>query len=45
MNACYFYNRIDNNKFRMVSYHFEQEAELLIEDQDIGESLKLFNPE
>ena len=28
VNACYFYNRIENNNVRFISYHFEPEPEI-----------------
>ena len=31
--ACYFYNRIEKNKIRWVSYHFEKESEIMSEDK------------
>jgi hypothetical protein len=31
-NACYFYNRVQKDGVRWVSYHFEQEAELIRSD-------------
>ncbi len=38
-NACYFYNRIDNDGVRFVSYHFEEQAEVHRVDPDIDEAL------
>jgi len=43
MNACYFYNRVDKGRIRMVSYHFEQESEVYINEVAIHDSLKLFS--
>jgi hypothetical protein len=31
-NACYFYNRVDGDQVRFVSYHFEKVAEIHTED-------------
>ena len=35
-NACYFYNRIDPNGTRLVSYHFEEQEEILDKFEDIA---------
>lgn len=35
VNACYFYNRIDNDGVRMVSYYFDQDADVTIQDGSI----------
>src|SRR5437773_1088953 len=32
-NACYFYNRIERDEVRWVSYHFDQDAELVRPDR------------
>lgn len=32
LDACYFYNRMDTNGVRMISYYFEQDADISIED-------------
>jgi hypothetical protein len=40
-NACYFYSRRKGEKVRFVSYHFEQEAELIDEFRDTVEAIKL----
>ncbi len=32
-NACYFYNRVQKEGVRWVSYHFEQEAEIIRPDE------------
>lgn len=32
VNACYYYNRLDRNGIRMVSYYFDQDAEVTIHD-------------
>lgn len=34
-DACYFYNRVDGKAIRWLSYHFEQEDEVLDEDPDV----------
>ena len=34
-NTCYFYNRIDEDRVRLVSYHFEQEADIRDIDPEI----------
>ena len=38
-NACYFYNRYDTkeDKARFLSYHFEDEAEVNLYDNEINE--------
>jgi hypothetical protein len=37
--ACYFYNRLESNQVRWVSYHFQPDPELLLEDPDVVEFL------
>jgi hypothetical protein len=37
--ACYFYNRLESNQVRWVSYHFQPESELLLDDPDVVEFL------
>jgi hypothetical protein len=37
--ACYFYNRLDRNGVRWVSYHFEQEAEFLQPREELASFL------
>ena len=39
-NACYFYNRRDQDGVRFVSYHFEEEAEVRESFQDTAEVLQ-----
>jgi hypothetical protein len=39
-NACYFYNRIDKNNVRWISYHFEQESEIVNPDQAVFDLLQ-----
>ena len=34
-NACYFYNRVEKDSVRWVSYHFEQESEVMEQDQEL----------
>lgn len=34
-NACYFYNRIDGDRVRMISYYFEREADINIQEDNI----------
>lgn len=40
VNACYFYNRIDKDGVRMVSYYFDQDADVIIDDDRIPNLLK-----
>lgn len=35
-NACYFYNRIDKNGVRMVSYYFDRDSEITIPEDNIS---------
>jgi hypothetical protein len=43
-NACYFYNRRQKDqKIRFVSYHFEQEAEVVDQFDDTLEILQLIS--
>jgi hypothetical protein len=37
--ACYFYNRLESNQVRWVSYHFQSDPELLLDDPDVVEFL------
>ncbi len=39
-NACYFYNRVQKDGVRWVSYHFEQEAELVCSDDALLKVIK-----
>lgn len=39
-NACYFYNRTDENGVRMVSYYFEKDADFTISDESIVTLIK-----
>ena len=43
-NACYFYNRIDGADVRWVSYHFDSEAEILSQDEEVISALSLLDP-
>ena len=40
-NACYFYNRLNKEGVRWVSYHFESEAEIVRPDDEIRSTLLL----
>lgn len=40
-NACYFYNRLNKEGVRWVSYHFESEAEIVCPDDEIMSTLLL----
>lgn len=31
-NACYFYNRVEKEGVRWISYHFEKEADVVVHD-------------
>jgi len=39
-NACYFYNRIESNGTRLVSYHFEAEEELIDKFEDTTAAIR-----
>src|SRR5699024_12835609 len=41
MDACYFYNKIDKNGVKMVSYYFDQESEVTLENSE--QMLSIFN--
>lgn len=43
-NACYFYNRIEGDKVRLVSYHYDKEEELFIERENMASFIQLLNP-
>jgi hypothetical protein len=43
-NACYFYNRIEGNKVRLVSYHYDKEEEVFIDLENISSFLDILNP-
>ncbi|WP_071907081.1 N-6 DNA methylase [Methanobacterium congolense] len=45
-NACYFYNRYDTkeNKARFLSYHFEDEAEVNLYDDDVKSVFSILMP-
>lgn len=40
-NACYFYNRLNKEGVRWVSYHFESEADVIRPDDEIMSTLSL----
>jgi len=40
-NACYFYNRLNKDGVRWVSYHFESEAEIVCPDDELISTLLL----
>jgi len=39
-NACYFYNRVEGDGIRLVSYHFEAESDVVRSFSDVSEALK-----
>ena len=39
-NACYFYNRKQNDGIRFLSYHFELDSEVVQEFSDVAEALQ-----
>jgi hypothetical protein len=43
-NACYFYNRLNKEGVRWVSYHFESEAEIVCPDDELRSTLSLLRP-
>lgn len=43
-NACYFYNRIEGNQVRLVSYHYDKEEEVFIDLENISSFLNMLNP-
>jgi hypothetical protein len=38
-DACYFYNRLESNAVRWVSYHFQPEPEIVLADPEVIEFL------
>jgi hypothetical protein len=40
-NACYFYNRIEKDGVRWISYHFESESEIIKPDSEVLKALSL----
>ncbi|HSH82828.1 MAG TPA: hypothetical protein VLA19_30210, partial [Herpetosiphonaceae bacterium] len=42
--ACYFYNRLQGDSVRWVSYHFTAEAELRRQDDEVRAALDLLRP-
>ncbi len=43
-NAVYFYNRIQGNEVRWVSYHFDKESEIIRPDSAVNSAVKLLLP-
>jgi len=43
-NAMYFYNRIINGKVRWVSYHFDEESEIIRRDSAVDSAIMLLIP-
>ncbi|HUU30085.1 MAG TPA: N-6 DNA methylase [archaeon] len=41
LNACYFYNRIETDAFRYISYHYEAKPEIKDSDLETAKELKL----
>jgi hypothetical protein len=41
-NACYFYNKIENDRVKMISYYFDRESEVTIEDDNISSIINGF---
>jgi len=44
-NACYFYNRLEGENARWVSYHFEGEPEFYSPGDDVEATLSLLRPQ
>ena len=47
-NACYLYNRIDSDGIRFLSYHFENDADIVqpfVDTADLLEELSSFSPD
>jgi hypothetical protein len=40
-NACYFYNRVERDGVRWISYHFENESEIVKPDDEVLQALSL----
>jgi hypothetical protein len=40
-NACYFYNRIEKEGVRWISYHFDSESEIVKPDDEVMQALSL----
>ena len=40
-NACYFYNRVEKDRVRWISYHFEAEPEITRPDDEVLKALSL----
>jgi hypothetical protein len=43
-NAVYFYNRMQGNEVRWVSYHFDKESEIIRPDSAVNSAVKLLLP-
>ena len=43
-SACYFYNRVQGDKIRFVSYHFEGETESIKLYEDTAQALSMIIP-
>lgn len=43
VNACYFYNRLDPGGVRMVSYYFDQDADVTIQDTKLESIISNIN--
>jgi len=43
-NACYFYNRLKGDNVRWISYHFEDEAEIIRSDDEVMSAISLLRP-
>ena len=43
-NACYFYNRLNKEGVRWISYHFESEADIIRPDDELRSTLLLLRP-
>ncbi|MDA1121722.1 MAG: hypothetical protein O2887_14720 [Bacteroidetes bacterium] len=41
-NTCYFYNRVDPKGFRLISYHYDKEPEIITGGDDIKSALEIF---
>ena len=42
-NACYFYNRVNKEGVRWVSYHFESEPDIVRQDAEVISTISLLN--
>ena len=41
-NACYFYNRLEKDSIRWISYHFERQSEIIRMDEELKEFITSF---